>query len=68
MGEVTLNINANFQQVFERLDRLEKSMVGLSSATDTYNQKSSAGFQKTAQSADQLTKEIKEQEKIIKDM
>ena len=68
MGETTLTINANFQQVFQRLDQLENSMKGLTNSTQEYTQKSTAGFQKSAQSADQLTKEIKEQEKIIKEM
>jgi hypothetical protein len=66
MGEVTLNINANFQQVFQRLDKLEADMKGLTVVTDKYNKQATAGFNqtaaaanKTAASVDKISQETK---------
>ena len=68
MGVAKLEISSNIQGLMDKIDSLTASVAKLTGNTDEYSQRSTAGFNKAAQSADQLNTEIKEQQKIIKDM
>jgi hypothetical protein len=68
MGVTKLEISSDLSALIGKVDELNGSVKKLTGETDNYNQRSTAGFQNTAQSAKALNAEIKAQEKIIKDM
>lgn len=68
MGVAKLEISSDLSALMAKVDGLVDSVKRLTTNTDEYTQRSTAGFNKTAQSADKLKTEIKEQEKILKDM
>ncbi|MFA5715344.1 MAG: hypothetical protein WC998_06375 [Candidatus Paceibacterota bacterium] len=68
MADVKLHISTDIQELFARVEKLEQSIKGLNNTTDDYTSRAKAGFDKVGQASDALKNDIKEQEKIIKEM
>jgi hypothetical protein len=68
MGEVKLHLSTDIQDLISRVEKLEGSVKNLNGTTDDYSARAKAGFDKVGQASDALKNDIKEQEKIIKEM